>query len=282
MYVVAGVSGHVGSVVASTLLANGKAIKVIVRDPKKGEPWSKKGAEVAVGSLTDPDFLAATLKGASGFFTLLPPDFSAAHVFTAQQKASDSIAEGVRSSGIPHVVLLSSVGAELPSGTGPIRGLHYLEEKLRETGTKLTAVRAGYFQENIGSVVGAAKAQGIFPNFTPSADYPMPMIATKDIGTTSAAALLSPKAEVIDLHGPAYSIRQVAEKLGAALGKQLQIVDIAPENHLEALLQAGLPKPWAEVYAEMYAAFAAGIVKPSGDRFVNGTTTLDETLKTLV
>lgn len=36
MYVVAGVTGHVGSVAAEKLLAKGAKVKVIVRDPAKG------------------------------------------------------------------------------------------------------------------------------------------------------------------------------------------------------------------------------------------------------
>ena len=44
MYVVAGVTEHVGSVAAKELLAKKKPVKVIVRDAKKSETWSKQGA----------------------------------------------------------------------------------------------------------------------------------------------------------------------------------------------------------------------------------------------
>src|SRR5262245_22567326 len=72
MFVVAGVTGHVGSVVAERLLAKGQKVKVIVRDAAKGAAWSKKGAEVAAGTLEDTAFLTGALRGASGFFALLP------------------------------------------------------------------------------------------------------------------------------------------------------------------------------------------------------------------
>jgi uncharacterized protein YbjT (DUF2867 family) len=181
------------------------------------------------------------------------------------------------------VVLLSSIGADLSEGTGPIKGLHYLEEALRAAGVKLTAVRAGYFQENVGNVLPAAKGMGIFPNFVPSADYPMAMIATKDIGVLAAEALLAPpaKSEIVDLEGPAYSIRQVVEKLGAALGKQLQIIDIPAAGHVDAMMKAGMPKHVAESFAEMYGGFASGRIQTKGDRLVKGKTTLDEVIKAL-
>ena len=38
----------------------------------------------------------------------------------------------------------------------------------------------------------------------------------------------------------------------------------------------------AEVYAEMYGAFASGIIKPKGDRMVQGQTPIDPVIKSLV
>jgi uncharacterized protein YbjT (DUF2867 family) len=284
MFVVAGVSGHVGSVAAKALLAQKQKIKVIVRDPAKGSEWSKAGAEVAAGALEDQAFLTGALRGAAGFFTLLPPNYQASDFFATQRSTADAIAGAVKASGVPHVVLLSSIGADLPAGTGPIKGLHYLEEALRATGVKLTAIRAGSFQENVGNSVAPARQAGIFPNFMPSADYPIPMIATKDIGALAAQSLLSPpaKSEVIDLVGPAYSYRQVAEKLGKALGKTLQIVDIPAAGHVDALVKAGFAKSLAQEFAEMYSAFAGGKVVPKGDRLVQGKTEIDEVIRAVV
>jgi uncharacterized protein YbjT (DUF2867 family) len=284
MFVIAGVTGHVGSVVAEKLLAAGKKVKVIVRDAKKGEAWSKKGAEVAVGALDDRAFLTTALKGAAGFFTLLPGNFAAPDFFAAQKALADTLTAAAKESGVGHFVLLSSVGADLAEGTGPIKGLHYLENALRAAGVKLSAIRAGYFQENVSNSLAPAKGMGIFPNFSPSADYPMPMIATKDIGALAAEVLMSPseKGEIVDLHGPAYSIRQVAEKLGAALGKELKIVDIPEAGWVDAMVQGGMPKHIAEVFAEMYGGFASGRIAPKGDRLVQGKTEIDEVIKALV
>ena len=284
MFIVAGVTGNVGSVVARALLAQGKKTKVIVRDEAKGKEWSKAGAEVAIGALEDRAFLASALKGASGFFTLLPPNYQAVDFFGTQKSTADAIAGAVKDSGVAHVVMLSSIGADLAAGTGPIKGLHYLEEKLRATGVKLSAIRAGSFQENLHNALGAARQAGIYPNFMPSADYPIPMIATRDIGALAAQSLLTPpaKSEVVDLVGPAYSHRQVAEKIGQALGKSLKIVDIPAAGHVDALVQAGFSKGLAQEFAEMYAGFAGGGITPKGDRLVQGKTAIDETIKAAV
>lgn len=283
MFVIAGVTGHVGSVAAKELLARKKPVKAIVRDAKKGEAWSKLGAQVAVGALEDSAFLTQALQGAEGFFALIPPRFDVPDFFAYQKKMADGIAAAVKAAGTPHVVLLSSVGADLDAGNGPIKGLHYLEAALRATKTTLTAVRAGYFQENVGNVLVPAKQDGIFPNLSGSADYPFPMIATKDIGRLVAECLLNKPArsENVDLHGPSYSIRQAAQLLGKALGKELKIVDVLAAARVDALKRAGFNESLAKTFAEMYEGFEKGIIRPKGDRLVQGKTELAEVIAAL-
>jgi uncharacterized protein YbjT (DUF2867 family) len=284
MFVIAGVTGHVGGAAAAELLARNQKIRVIVRDAAKAKEWSSRGAELAVGRLDDASFLAGALKGASGLFTLLPADFSAPNVLAAQKKLADAIAQAVKQSGVPLVVVLSSLGADLSEGTGPIQGLHHLENGLRATGTKVVAIRAAYFQENLAQALPPAKQMGMFFNFMPSKDAAMPTIATKDIGALVATTLMSPptSSEVLDHVGPTYSVAQMVDKLGKAIGKQLQIVDVPRAGQVEAMTKAGVPRPYAEAFSEMYAAFGTGKVVPKGDRIVKGTTEVDATIAQLV
>jgi hypothetical protein len=44
------------------------------------------------------------------------------------------------------------------------------------------------------------------------------------------------------------------------------------------MIQAGLPRPVAEVYAEMYRAIGSGLITSNGDRTVIGTTAIDDIL----
>jgi len=259
-------------------------VTVIVRDAKKGAEWSGRGAQVAVGSLDDTEFVASTVKGANGFFTLIPLHYATGDIYSARRKSADALAAGIKRGGVPLVVLLSSVGAERGDKNGPIKSLHYAESKFRETATRLIAVRAGSFQENIAGAIAAAKNAGIFPNFLPSADIPAPQVATQDVGHAIAKALKSSPArnEVIDVVGPAYSSRQLAEKIGKLLGKTLPVVDIPAAGHQAALQQAGVPPDVAASFTEMYAGFSAGLLTPKGDRSVQATTPIDEILPALV
>jgi uncharacterized protein YbjT (DUF2867 family) len=283
-YVVAGATGRVGSIVAGDLLARGEQVTVLARDAAPAASWSGRGAQVAVGSLADAAFLARVLEGATGFFTLLPEDPAVPDFHGHRRRMADAIAKAVRQSRVPHVVMQSAIAASLPDRNGPAKDLHYLEGALRATGATITASRACYFQENIASAIAPAKQAGVFPSLMPSADAAFPTIATLDAGRFAARALTSPPArsESVDLFGPAYSMRQMAEKLGAALGRSLTIVDIPPAGQVAALTEAGLPPAFAEAVAELHAAFAAGIIAPNGDRSLAGVTTLDEVLPGLL
>jgi uncharacterized protein YbjT (DUF2867 family) len=276
-YVVAGVTGRVGSMVARELLNRGEPVTVIVRQEAHGADWERLGAHVACGSLDDQSFLSRAVRDTAGFFTLLPENVVPDDFHGARRRVADAIAGAVHDGGVAHVVMLSAIAAVVADGNGPAKDLHYCENRLRASGATLTALRACYFQDNVASVLTPARHAGIYPNFLPSADLAFPMIATRDVGRLAASALTSPPPanEVVDLFGPTYSVRQVAQHLGAALGKTLEIVNIPPEGHVTALMQAGIPQPIAEAVTEMFAAFAAGLLVPRGDRSLSGSTTID-------
>ncbi len=276
MFVIAGASGKSGRVVAETLLSQGKPVRVLVRDTAKASELRSRGAEVALAPLEDTRALERALQGATGFHTLLPEDLAAADFHAHRRRMADAIAAAISASGVPHVVFLSAAAATLPDGNGPAKDLHYAEAALRAVASKLTIIRASYFQENVLGSLAPAKHEGIYPNFLPSAEFPFPTVATRDIGQLAARCLVEPPArsEVLDLVGPAYSVRDMAEQLGRGLGKSLRVVDV--------LTKAGLPGPFAEAVAEMFACLASGRISPKGDRVVTAATTLDETLSVLL
>ena len=283
-YVVAGVSGRVGSVVAAELLARGQRVRGLTRDAARGAAWAAGGGEAAVGSLDDREFLTRALEGAAGSFVLLPEDPFAADFHGGRRAMADAIVSAVREREVPHVVVLSAVAASLADGNGPAKDLHYLERAVRKTAARVTVVRASWFQENVGAVVPAARAAGIYPNLMGSADVAFPTIATRDVGRIVAALLLAPPptSEVIDLVGPSYSARDLATALGAALGRPLQVVDVPPPARVGALVEAGLPQSFAQEVAELYACVESGRVRPEGDRLISASTGIEQVLPGLI
>jgi uncharacterized protein YbjT (DUF2867 family) len=94
------------------------------------------------------------------------------------KKIAQNYAAGLAENKVPRAVLLSSVAAQLPSGTGPIVTAHNAKQILgKVAGTRLTSVRAAYFMENILANAHAIK-DGVLPVFGGGESYPFPMIAT--------------------------------------------------------------------------------------------------------
>jgi len=202
MFVIAGVSGNTGKVVASTLLAEKQAVRVIVRKASEGEAWKARGADVAVADLDDAVALKEALRGAKGAYLLLPPQMQSDDARTTNAKRTAGYVQAIDASGIPNVVFLSSIGAQHANGTGPITSLHDGEAALKKSRATVTVVRASYFMENWGgSLYGLA--QGQLPSFL-TIDRVIPMVAAEDIGRTLARALLEGGRahSIIELSGP--------------------------------------------------------------------------------
>ncbi|HEY4179590.1 MAG TPA: NAD(P)H-binding protein [Kofleriaceae bacterium] len=285
MYAIAGVSGHTGSVAATTLLAQGKQVRVIVRDAAKGAEWKSKGAEVAIADVDDEATLAKAFAGTDGVFVLLPPNLGASDPLGEQARRTKNITNAALTAKVPHLVLLSSLGAHLPSGTGPIAGLGRAEKEFAAAKIPFTAVRAAFFQENWGMSFGAL-AQNILPTFTPKA-LRFPQVATADIGRTVAAALVEGPhgaRTIIELSGPRdYSTEDAAAAVSAILGKTILAVDAPLDALVATFTGMGVAEPVAKLYLEMYTSLAAGHLKAeSGHRAINGKVELADTLRALL
>jgi uncharacterized protein YbjT (DUF2867 family) len=282
VFVVAGATGHVGSVVARELLAAGHKVRAIVRSADKAKALASSGAELLSGELGDAAFLTSALRGADGAFLLLPPPPpDSPDVRALQDRVARAEAAAVAESGIGHVVLLSSWGAEKPSGTGPIVGLHVLEEALKKTKTKWTFLRAGSFTENLLMMLPAARHQGVLPSFFPP-DHKLATIATRDIAAVVVRSLLSPPAasEVVYVLGSReYSAADQAAYLSKKLGKEVKLLNLPVSAAAGAMQQGGIGASLAGLFQEMYEGATKGLlgVEP-GHRVEKGSTTLEQAL----
>ncbi len=285
MYVVLGATGHTGSAVVETLLNSKQPARVIVRSADKGATWKAKGAEVAVASLDEVPALVNAFRGATGLYLMVPPNYGAAAWLSDQQARMDRAAEAMKSSGIRHVVYLSSIGAQLPSGTGPIRAVHYGEGKLASVVANLTILRPPSFMENWTPAIGMAKAQGVLPTFL-APQVKIPTMTTRDIGRIGAEQLVAggQGRKVLELAGPEeYSPDQAATALSSILGKPV----VAQRGPLSAVVPTfksfGFSDEAAKLFEEMYTGFSKGtIVFEHPASVVRGRITLAEALRGMV
>jgi len=231
--------------------------------------------------VTDAAAVTDALRGSDAAYLMIPSDYTKPDLLGQYTRAGEAIARAVQDSGIRRVVFLSSLGADRASGTGPIVGLHAVEQRLRAiAGLNLLVLRPGYFYENSYGTLGLIKHQGINGGAT-DPNVSIPVIAAGDIGAAAADAIQSGDfsgASVRELRGPRdLTMTEMTRALGKAIGKpDLSYVRFPDDGYVEGLKSAGFDATAARLFLEMSQAFNKGLVAPvPGNQQVRTTTSFE-------
>jgi len=240
MFVLLGSNGQITSQLARLLLRSGQRVRVAGRNAQSLAPLAAAGADIAVGDAADAAFLERTFSGASAAYTMTPPCYDTPRMRAAQDRIGEAVATALRKAAVPRVVNLSSMGAELAQGTGPIEGLHAQEHRLDAIpGIDLLHLRPGSFMENLLPAAAAVAEAGVLPGMEVP-DAAIPMVATRDVAAVAARELATPGHRgVLLLHAPRHvTMREAAAALGTAIGRpDLPYVQSAPAE-AKALLRS--------------------------------------------
>jgi len=277
MYVVTGASGNTGSVVADRLLAAGKKVRGISRSAGRMQSFAQKGGGPFIAELTDSAALAKAFTGAEGVYVMIPGDPTRSDFLAHSAAVTEAVATALERSRVKHVVTLSSVGADKAEKTGPVVGLHRMEERLnRIPGIKALHLRAAYFMEN--TMMQAAMIQRLNMCVGPLlVELKFPMIATRDIGAAAAEALLHlnfESRETRELLGPReITMQEAATIIGRAIGKPDLKYAQAPDDQIRSgMQQMGMSAEMAGLILEMAAAMNGGHMKALEPRGARNTT----------
>jgi uncharacterized protein YbjT (DUF2867 family) len=272
-YLILGATGNTGSIVADSLLSKGKKVRVVGRDAGRLQRFVGKGAEAFTGDVSDAVALTKAFRGAGAAYLLLPPITSRED----QERESDAIAKAVTDSGMRHAVHLSSYGAHVAEGTGPVTGLHSSEQKLNAIdGLNVLHLRAAYFMENNLTAISMIQEMGIFGHAL-LPDLKLPMIATRDAGNYAAQRLLdldfSGKQTCEQLGERDLSMAEATAIIGRGIGKpDLRYVQFPYDQVQQVLEQMGMPPKKAAVYIEMFKAINTGVLAAQEPRSRENTT----------
>lgn len=278
MYLITGATGNTGSVVAKGLLQQGKKVRVVARSQEKLKELASLGAETFIGDLTSQSTANQAFTGVEAAYLMIPPALTDPDFRGYQQRLTDVYGSALEANNtVKHVVVLSSFGADKDAQTGPILGLHFLEERLKQIKPlNSLALRAGYFMENTlgqaavihqrGAVVGPLKP-----------DLKIPLIASIDIGNAALNALLQLNFtghQTHDLQGQRdLTYLEMTAIIGAAIGKpDLPYQLISSEQFAGFLEQMGSAQNVAALMAEMVDAQNVGHVRSLEPRSKSNTT----------
>ena len=276
---VLGATGKTGGTVATRLLAAGVKVKAVGRSADKLAALQKRGAQTVVADVADGAALTEALRGSDAAYLMIPGDYTKPDMLGQYARAAEAIERAVRDSAVRRVAFLSSLGAELTAGTGPIVGLHGAEERLRAIpGLALLILRAGYFYENSYGTLPVIKQQGINGGAI-EPGVVMPTIAAADIGDVAAEALRAGDFSgvvVRELTGPRdLTMTESTALIGKAIGKpDLPYIRFPDEGFVAGLESAGFTNDAARLFLEMAQAFNKGVVRsqPGTEKVRTATT----------
>lgn len=261
-YTITGSLGNISLPIVKDLLAAGHKVNVISSNTAKKKEIEQLGAKAAIGSVNDTAFLTNAFSGADAVYLMIPPNFATNDFPAYQKEVADNYIAAVKSAKVKYIVLLSSIGAHMRKGAGPIDGLGYLEEqleKLKEVNVKI--LRPSYFYLNLFTMVGLIKQAGIMGSNFGDDKEKIILVHPADIAKVAANHLLK-----LDFTGQTIQYiasdekyaSEIAAIISTAINKTTPWVTFTDEQSLQGMLQAGLSNTMAEAYVQMGKAFREG------------------------
>jgi uncharacterized protein YbjT (DUF2867 family) len=289
MFAVTGITGNVGGVVATQLLAGGQPVRAVVRDAGRAEAWAKRGCEIAVADIGDSSRLAAAFKGAEGVFVLIPPVFDPSPGFAEAQATAAALKSALQSARPGKVVYLSTIGAQARQ-TNLLSQHTLIEAALGDLPLPITFLRPGWFMENSAWDVAPARDNGVIPSFLQPLDKPVPMVATADIGRVAAELLQGSWSggsgsghRVVELEGPhRVTPNEIAATFARLLGRPVKAEPVPRETWISLFQSQGMKNP--EPRARMVDGFNEGWIEFQGGEAGSqkGTVELETVLAGLI
>ncbi|WP_369788155.1 NmrA family NAD(P)-binding protein [Rouxiella sp. WC2420] len=239
MYVITGITGKVGGVVARQLLKAGKPVRAVIRDATKAPFWQKLGCEIALADMADAKALEAAFLGATAVFILPPSDFDPEPDFPEATKVILAVCDALKAARPQKVVCLSTIGAQATQ-SNLLTQRTLMEQALSALDLPIAFLRPGWFIENSAFDLDSARSNGVIHSFLQPLDKTVPMVATADVGRV-AANLLQEKwtgKRIVELEGPErISPHNLANAFSKILGRTV-IAEAVPRENWESLFRS--------------------------------------------
>lgn len=241
MILVTGATGNVGAEVVRALVAAGKEVRALVRDPAEGA--FPVGVETAGGDLNHPGTVSGALAGVRGVFLL--PGYADMPGLLAE----------IGRAGVEHVALLSSGAATDGDMDNAVsRYMIASEAAVRDSGVAWTILRASGFMSNAlrdwlpqlqaGNAVRA-----------PFAGVRIAVIDPFDIAAAAAEAFSARahRRQVYRLTGPESLLpSEQVRVLGAVLGRDLRFV-AQSDAEARAEMSRAMPPEYVDAFFSYFA-----------------------------
>lgn len=260
---VTGATGTIGSRLVKALAGKKDvAVRVGVRDPKKGEALTTGNVTAVALDWNKPETIAAALAGVDKAFLLTPFDDQSV-------RYGKSFADAAKAAGVSQLVKLSVIGSEQEPGILGGRWHREVEKYIQASGLTWTFLRPGFFMDNF---IGYYPPDAEGAIYLPIGEGAVSWIDTRDIADVAAHVLTTEghANKAYDLTGgAALTISQAAAEIGKVTGRNIRYVDV-PESAAEGAMKGmGLPGWMVQVMMELHgickAGYASGVSPAVGE-----------------
>lgn len=283
MYAVTGITGRVGGVLARKLLADGHAVRAVLRDATKVDAWASRGCQIALAGMEDSDRLTTAFEGTEGVFILPPSEFDPAPGYPEAKLVIDAVTAALQAAKPKKILCLSTIGAD-SQHDNLLTQRTLMERAVGDVGLPVTFLRPGWFMENALWDVASAR-EGVLHSFLQPADKRFPMVATQDVGTTAADLLVQDwtGTRIVELEGPVrVSPNDIASAFATALGRPVRVEIVRRSTWQELFVAQGMKHPLPRI--RMLDGFNEGWIDfaDAGASAIKGQTPLSDVIAQLV
>ena len=250
-----GATGQIGSQVLRQLIAANATAIAAVRDPAKAEKALPAGVRTVKADLTDPVSASAAVKESKA---------TTAFIYAQNGGMNDTV-HALASSGIRHVVLLSSffVDHAYAADDDAIVALHKpVEQNIKSARLTYTFLRCGVFSSSVfhwwkESIGHGGVVKTSYPNaaFAPITDEDIAAVAVRALTTSDL------NNQQVDIVGPnLHTQRELLQIISEVINKPIQVVEITEQEHL-TMLSAHIPTQYAKSIIN-YLKYSSTHVEP--------------------
>lgn len=235
MILVVGASGDLGGLVARTLLAQGRPVRILVRDRlADDDSLVAGGAEAVTGDLKDPGTLRAACDGVEAIVTTANSigRGGADTIESVDRVGNRNLVDAAAGANVGRFVFVSSLGADAQSPSPFLRAKGETEQHLRASAIAWTVLQPNVFMDIlIPALVGYPALAGQPVTLVGEGRRRHSFIARSDVAAFAVAALGRQDAErrTLVVAGPdAVSWRDIVATFARELRRDVPIRTVAP------------------------------------------------------
>ncbi|MGQ0840964.1 NmrA/HSCARG family protein [Actinokineospora sp.] len=267
---VTGATGQQGGATARALLARGRRVRALVRDPlaPAAQELAMAGAALVRGDFDDRHSLRAAMAGVRGVFSV--QNFMSPAGLGGEVRQGRAVAEAAAATGVQHVVYSSVGGADRHSGVPHFDSKRAVERTLAALRVPTTVLRPTFFMDNFAAHGPAVEDGELVVRLALKPDTRVQLIATADIGECAALAFEDPDryvGQAIELAGDELTADGIAAAFAAVSGlsarfEELELDQVAFNTYIPYSHEIALMFEWFQTDGYAADIAAVGAVHP--------------------